>query len=1425
MVSSSLRRVRVSFAVRIAAVAAVCAGIMPVCAGLVEVTDVASVTVSSSGDGITARTQKSDGLPEDLPTPIFWFDCSNTNGWQIVHGDDGTNYVTMIPSLGDGGRFLTTDTTLEGTSFTGWGNRTPNPPALVEYEDLPGGPVLDFGKFGSGRGMMFNPCEVDGASKKNILSGIGAMAALWGSQEGGGYLFGGGNIGSEADTEGREWYRWVRGWDNCNAVGGGTAHYWTSVLGSFRSSIADAPGFYMHDGIPTSAELTGMNGGWEAIGLVTDAPKWSATGIGLGDARADMWREGGCRIGEMLVFGEALTQDQMRRLQLHLREKWLAKGLRGWNGDANVGAFRAAPKSAARAIVDVPAGETLTLQTLAGGRGGGSFSDAATVKTGAGVLKVNAASDHSAPIELAGGTLELSRKAPPESVEELPYGLYMRFDASEESSMTLSLENGTNFVERMNNLASGRHLNRQIFLKTVGNTKGDLRPWVNESPLGSALPIIDFGARTQGAAGRYLCFYTEDEKGESKLFEPAGCGTLVGLVCAEHGGGHICNGPFRRGDRWVTEYTAPLLMAGDKFGAAQISNTNSETRLFLNGMRVAPTNGFLHAGCQVIAYQVQPAAFAAISAEQYYTENDGSASGGVMFGELLFWNRPLSDDELLAAQAYLSRKWLGTDIPGYAASSDGVADMQSVRSAYPSSIDVPGSRTMKIARLDAKAPLSKVGDGTLLVGPESDLSGLTIAEGSVEIAAVQPETSSNCEIAPGAALHLDASAADSFILGRRDGTNFVQSWYSPNGVPARQTNMARQPWLVTDEDELLNGKPVVDFGPFVAASSAEGRCLPLAQPLDSVRSVFIVRGSQSGGGVFLGESSNVGVTDWARSSGGANVPIIDQPAGMVLNGEFYLDGALALCTNAFPTGGYELIDVHTTVGAHVSALACRGGERMYGGVRIAELLIYQRPLSEREKVATRNYLTRKWFPSRTLQDLPDAVPVDAALSVGEIPTDGERSMDVSSNVSAKKVSGDGFLEKTGSAELSVSDLSDMTGTIAVEEGSLAIVGQPLAAAPELVTNGRILHLDASVGLSLVTNADNTVSVAGWRSILDDGWVAVPGASIGSGIVHNPTLLPYELNGLPTVKMAYHGWAKGEEYFLFQKNGEQKMLEGIRSVFWVIGSQEGGGFLMGGGVNPTNETRFVWHRGGDSDGATASDALLLHHAQDELERAAWRLNGADINCGSDGLTGGYDLLSMVMTNTAGASATADGLAFDGRILAGEDYRARSGRQRIGELIVYNRGLSDSERLQVESYLAAKWGFAQKSTVNSATVDLASGTQLKTTGRQYVDTLSGVGEVVGDVVVRGIEKDCSVAGTLSVSGTITISENPVFTVRGLPSTFVAGDSIVIATAGAIVGAENVSSATIIGVPDRLRPRISVRGGKLTLRFDMGMQVIVR
>ena len=92
----------------------------------------------------------------------------------------------------------------------------------------------------------------------------------------------------------------------------------------------------------------------------------------------------------------------------------------------------------------------------------------------------------------------------------------------------------------------------------------------------------------------------------------------------------------------------------------------------------------------------------------------------------------------------------------------------------------------------------------------------------------------------------------------------------------------------------------------------ESQVSDIIEPLDSVRSVFIVRGSQNGGGALLGETVD-SFSDWTRQGDSVATlerAIIGSPSAEVSSGEFYLDGVLTNCNKALPTGGYELIDVH-----------------------------------------------------------------------------------------------------------------------------------------------------------------------------------------------------------------------------------------------------------------------------------------------------------------------------------------------------------------------------------------------------------------------------------------------------------------------------------------------------------------------------------
>ena len=64
------------------------------------------------------------------------------------------------------------------------------PPTLIaEDPSLGGKPSLDFGALGSMKALVF---DAAGASGANEYANIGTIIAVWGSQNGGGWILGGG---------------------------------------------------------------------------------------------------------------------------------------------------------------------------------------------------------------------------------------------------------------------------------------------------------------------------------------------------------------------------------------------------------------------------------------------------------------------------------------------------------------------------------------------------------------------------------------------------------------------------------------------------------------------------------------------------------------------------------------------------------------------------------------------------------------------------------------------------------------------------------------------------------------------------------------------------------------------------------------------------------------------------------------------------------------------------------------------------------------------------------------------------------------------------------------------------------------------------------------------------------------------------------
>lgn len=269
----------------------------------------------------------------------------------------------------------------------------------------------------------------------------------------------------------------------------------------------------------------------------------------------------------------------------------------------------------------------------------------------------------------------------------------------------------------------------------------------------------------------------------------------------------------------------------------------------------------------------------------------------------------------------------------------------------------------------------------------------------------------------------------------------------------------------------------------------------------------------------------------------------------------------------------------------------------------------------------------------------------------------------------------GPFTKTG-AGTAVLGWGDAGAEIHVAEGAVE-AGEVSAPPPR----GLSAWLDATAAASLTTNEAGVVS--NWADRRGGTFAAVRQSE------HQlPVWTANALNGLPVLdfgRMAEHDVEGDDRMMAFSPARTE-----IRTVFWVIGSKNGGGFLLGDSQALDGYKRH-FHRGGNF--LTADAPLWDDTGRDKgVVRAGetW-VNGVAVDGTKTGLGGAYDLVGWRISETddaAGASAGATWLA--SCYAAGKDSNYRlNGGQELGELLIYTNRLTDAERDAATAYLARKW----------------------------------------------------------------------------------------------------------------------------------------
>lgn len=1086
-----------------------------------------------------------------------------------------------------------------------------------------------------------------------------------------------------------------------------------------------------------------------------------------------------------------------------------------------------AEQNGASVSFEVGEGKTLTIERLRGGRG----RTASLTKTGEGTLRLKDAAPYGGTVVLQGGTLDLSvRKVP--TAAELPTEPILHVDASDLSNFTTEEEDGTTYVKWWKNDPNAK-----------GDVKGLLqyqrialptyfRPWLVKDAMGPGLHAVDFGhlsgfkqpfkgVKTVDPATPWpvkcgaMEFATEENYVENKTIGLAGVKTLVAVVGAQRGGGTLLNyggsfgyKPFDRGVNWIGSSDWKAGIAKDYVKG----DVTYPATAYQDGRPVDATARFDSPAYHVIAIRQDSAG---ANAACFCCSSDGNGyvyPGGGLVAEAFVYDRELTDTEIRDVQAYLMDKWFKMTAGGYR-DPRGFASLQKLTVAAASTLYIPAGQTNRLDTLTLNAPVTVTGGGTLEVF-DATLNGDRIYQDGSEIRYVDRPDAGDalCAVPPGQSLRLDAQSPSAMMMNWDAATGALKPVNGTNQI-ARAASYgggnAMAIGTVNYATDYFNGLPVMDFG-----WKASYGMMFYTTPMDGVRGVFLVHrgdggqmgsgtedhsydgGSTVGGSTYsdflLGDNSNM--WDYFRDSSKKGVAsgnslffgnnggdcLQDGYADAWRDGTFYASGS-----GCRPSGEFELVEFKTRCASHVSAVKCCCGRTQFAGSgQIGELVIYERPLTDREQVQMRNYLMKKWFGKTDdeLTPLPALPPSKAGVIpptvievAGDTVTLGETT---ASNLVFR---GYGQIVKTGEESvIQTTDFNGFTGTVTVAEGTLAVTGCQTTREGALATDGLIARFKTDEGVE-TTIAGTARKVTKWNSLVGDFYAA-------NATENEPATLRHDEGiGKDYVNM--------QNYGMYFKNadGTAKKLDGIRAVVWALGSQMGGGLLLGGG----GSAGYGWHRGaahGTEPGSDPRDPIVDGSSSQPGVRppnVTWRLNGRTVNATATGLSGAWDAIALNIQKDVNVDA--EGFALETR-----SGGIRQGHQRLCEVAIYNRELTEEEFLDAEAYMMNTWKMSDAVGPATNVVDLvlAAGTTLSTGGHnQYFKSLEGEGATVADGGIKPAKLvyDFEKGAVLTVEGAFEFRPGFTLELRNAPDTF---DPVTVATAATLEGLENYAKDCVTG-----------------------------
>ncbi len=712
-----------------------------------------SVAVTGSADNLMMTDTTSTNLPTRV-SPAFWVSAKAADS--LIYGNaDHPGLVTQwndcrgTPAQG---YHFATNAMSDGYAIDA--SKNTYAPYLLGSNSNTGGPLVFMRKTAT---TVSNPCDSPALVWDTPITGIKAVFAVvagaYDGHNGGGSLLGSTERLSTCDflrPNGNSWYN--------------------DRFSSSHPNLWNAP-YYINGQLPPDGQtLAGsirpkpmLNGCFEQVVDVHPLDE---------GAEADCWgyqnaapAACGAWIGECIIYTNAVTDVERRRIENYLMAKWFGSRVvaaeivppeQEFSGDAVGGAN-----------LNVAAGDAVSIPSLTNANG--------LVKSGAGAVYLKGVQTTGA-LSVQGGVVNIQSHDVTTNFV-LPEGALIHVDANDDDSFPGAT--ATDGGQSVPKWIDTDNPDNPIWLATtwvVPTRRTDSTSFARE------MKVVDYGEfHNKNDNDWSATAWANNSKTVRHELRNAGGGTSARISAVfavwgtAAGGNQLLGGVQYRGNGLTRDYVAsddvagniakPILNDGDNHRTKFNSAISFNSLALKNGNEVilteTPPSGTYDVVSILSSYDVE------WSTLGFYST--GEKAGGLQMGELICYSDPLTTDEARRIDAYLNYKWFGRE-PGATcrAAHVGVLDV-----AAGATVNVEGNAPIVCSALKGAGTVN----GDVRIGGDTVFEVFVNADGSISPG---PAVSGAVDMSHGGTVRLtgyvNALAVGDYQLIASSSVNFGGEW-------------------------------------------------------------------------------------------------------------------------------------------------------------------------------------------------------------------------------------------------------------------------------------------------------------------------------------------------------------------------------------------------------------------------------------------------------------------------------------------------------------------------------------------------------------------------------------------------------------------------------------------------------------------------